>query len=439
MNTQSLELTQATLEKLFKEGDCLTFSYADPSNYGYIVEAQYKYQKEHHAKDTWVVYDVAKLSLQRPFAPFCFFSNGVLIHRFSVKAQVRMMLEQISKTLLMHGYKVKKIYGPLQDMEVFDYGTFLDKISKYAAELYPAPKSIHIVSLPEKEEFIENCFSKGQILLTASRYEKIDAEYRKCLALFDDGALYVSSAYQIGNLINDPGVVYAAIKAHSTQNLILERRYVPQDYLDALYEKAKSFDWYLPEDKLPQDLKNKDTLFKEDEQTVKNLCSNRKCVSIVNPPHVFGQMKVTHDEFVLFGDGKLLIKDDLTNVAEKHLVESLTASFPNLKFDIEHVSKKIIDATYAYVAKKQKTAADIYIEILKQKARFLKKELQIPHHEALEICAKMVGFKNFKQALQISEKNARYAIEQEKYFKAKSEQIGKNYTQMQYEYYKKSL
>lgn len=121
------------------------------------------------------------------------------------------------------------------------------------------------------------------------------------------------------------------------------------------------------------------------------------------------------------------------------MVESLTASFPNLKFDIEHVSKKIIDATYAYVAKKQKTAADIYIEILKQKARFLKKELQIPHHEALEIAAKMVGFKNFKQALQISEKNARYAIEQEKYFKAKSEQIGKNYTQMQYEYYKKSL
>ena len=439
MNTQSLQLTQATLEKLFQEGDCLTFSYKDPLNWDYIQEAQLQYRKEHNMQYGWIVYDVAKLCLQRPFTPFHFFSNGFLIHRFSLKEPVSHILEQISKTLAMHGYEIKQVFGPQNDMEVFDYGTFLDKISKYAAELYPAKKSVHIVSLPEKKEFIENCFSKGQVLLTASHDEKVNPEYRKCLALFNDGALYVSSAYAIDNMIHDPETVYAAIKAHRAQNLILARKYVPQNYLDALYEKAKSYDWYLPEDKVPQELKHKKAITPQDLQSIEYLCQNRKCISIVNPPHVKGQYKVTRDMFVLFDDGKLIINADYTALTPKDLINSLSASFPKLKFDIKEASASFIDSVYSYLSKTQKTPEQIFIEILKQKARFLKKELQIPHHEALEITAKMIGFKDFRQATQITEQNALYAIDNEKYFKAKYAQIGKNYTMIQYEGYKKSL
>ena len=433
MNTQSLDLNQTTLEKLFQEGDCLTFSYTDSVNFDYIIEAQRKYQKEHNTQDSWVIFDVAKLCLQRPFSPFHFFSNGVLIHRFSSKEPVSDMLAQIGKTLMMHGYKIKQVFGPQSDMEVFDYGTFLDKISKYATEVYPAQKSIHIVSLPEKKEFVENCFSKGQVLLTASDAEKINPEYRKCLALFNDGAVYVSSAYKISNLINDPSVVYAAIKAHRTQNLILERRYIPQDYLDALYEKAKSYGWYLSEDKTPQELKNKKAIKPQDLKDIESLCQNRKCISIVNPPHVEGYYKIRRDMFVLFDDGKLIINADYRALKQEDLISSLSASFPKLKFDIKEASASFIDSVYAYLSKTQKTPEQIFIEILKQKARFLKKELQIPHHEALEICAKMIGFKDFKQALQITEQNALYAIDQEKYFKEKYAKIGKNYTMIQYE------
>jgi len=436
-NTQSLSLNEATLEKLFQEGVCLTFSYKDPLNFHYIEEAQRQYRKEHKTQNSWVVFDVAKLCLQRPFAPFHFFSNGVLIHRFSLKEPVALILEQISKTLSMHGYRIKEIYGPQKDMEVFDYGTFLDKISKHAAEIYPAKKSIHIVSLPEKKEFVENCFSKNQVLLTAAQQEKITPEYRKCLALFDDGALYVSNAYGVGNLIHDPAVVYEAVSAHRTQYLILERRYVPQDYLDALYEKAKSFSWYLPENEAPQNLKPQTTISPQDLQNIRALCQNRKCISIVNPPHVDGQYKPTRDMFVLFDDGKLIVNADLTVLPQKYLIESLSASFPSLKFDVESASGAYIDSIYAYLFQTQKSAKQIYVEILKQKARFLKKELQIPHHEALEITAKMVGFKSFKEALNISEQNALYAIDQEKHFKAKSLEIGKNYTMIQYEGYMK--
>lgn len=439
MNTQSLDLNQATLEKLFQEGDCLTFSYRDSVNFDYVIEAQRKYQKEHNVPDSWVVFDVAKLCLLRPFPPFHFFSNGVLIHRFSLKEPVSDMLVQIGKTLALHGYEIKKAFGPQNDMEVFEYGTFLDKISKYAAELYPAQKSIHIVSLPEKKEFVENCFSKGQVLLTASSDEKINPEYRKCLALFNDGALYVSSAYKISNLINDPGFVYAGIDAHRTQNLILKPRYVPQDYLDALFDKAKSYSWYLSEDKVSNDLKNRKAITPQDLKDIESLCQNRKCISIVNPPHVDGQHKVTRDMFVLFDDGKLIINADFKAMAQKDLISSLSASFPELKFDIKGASASFIDSVYAYLSKTQKTPEQIFIEILKQKARFLKKELQIPHHEALEICAKMIGFKDFKQALQITEQNALYAIDQEKYFKSKYAQIGKNYTLIQYNDYMRRL
>lgn len=434
-STQSLSLNQATLEKLFQEGDCLTFSYKDPLNFHYIEEAKLQYQKQHKTQNSWVSYNIAKLCLQRPFAPFHFFSNGILIHRFSLKEPVMLILEQISKVLAMHGCQIKKVYGPQNDIQVFDYGTFLDQISKRAAEIYPAQKSIHIVSLPEKKEFIENCFSKNQVLLTASNHEKIDPAYRRVVALFDDGALYVSSAYAIGNLIYDPAVVYKAISAHHAPYLILERRYVPQDYLDELYERAKSFDWYLPENEAPQNFKPQTTISPQNLQTIQALCQNRKCISIVNPPHVDGQLKTTRDAFVLFDDGKLLIKSDLTDVVQKHLIESLSASFPKLEFDIESASASYIDSIYLYLSQTQKTAKQIFLEILKQKARFLKKELQIPHHEALEITAQMVGFKSFKEALNISEQNALYAIDQEKHFKAKSLKIGKNYTMMQYEDY----
>ena len=65
--------------------------------------------------------------------------------------------------------------------------------------------------------------------------------------------------------------------------------------------------------------------------------------------------------------------------------------------------------------------------------------LQITHHEALEIAAQMVGFKNFKDALLITEQNARYAIQKEQQSKALALKSGNNYVMKQYQYWKKKL
>lgn len=89
-------------------------------------------------------------------------------------------------------------------------------------------------------------------------------------------------------------------------------------------------------------------------------------------------------------------------------------AYPGLEIKIEKVPSFYIPEIYKCLPKYQKGAAEIYLEMLKQKARALKKMLNIPHHEALEICAKMCGWKNWKAAVHVSEAQARSAVSGEK-------------------------
>ena len=102
---------------------------------------------------------------------------------------------------------------------------------------------------------------------------------------------------------------------------------------------------------------------------------------------------------------------------------------------MEYVPSDYIEFIYREIAKKQKTARMIYIEIIKQKARHLKKELNITHHEALELSAKIVGFKNFKKALEITEQNARYAVARDQEEKLIALKDGDDYVMRQYKDY----
>ena len=441
MNTQSLDLTHETLEKLFQDGVCLTFNPAGPTYWDNILQKEREYKKKHKVRYVWVVPKVTTLGLEHYNVPFHFFSSGVLIHAFNPAKDYSVKLKKIEKALSLHGYKITNIYGPQAQFDVFEYSQFLQKISKYGYEQYPYEKNFEIISLPDKQSFVKSCFANNNILLTASKYEQIDPTCRQYLALFENGMFFVSTNYKGGNAINDPSSVYD-FSLQYNQYVYLKRQYVPQDYIDALYIKAKSFDWYISEEEATENLPLKNNLTVEEKRRmndyIEKLLENRRCISVTLPPSTapyIGHMEPRHDWYVLFSDGKLILSKDRNEFMNNAQIETLKLSYPNLDFDIEYVPEHYIDFIYREVAKMQKTARDIYVEVLKQKAKHLKKVLKIAHHEALEISAKIVGFKSFKEALKMTEQNARYAISKDQEAKSEALKRGKDYVLLQYHKY----
>ena len=436
MKTLSLDLTEQTLEKLFKEGVCLTFSYNHvPNQLNYEMNLKHELKHEKHLKNAWVISKVATLSFDSYSTPFHFFSNGVLIHNFDPTKDNSLKFKRTELMLSLHGHRIKEIYGPQTQFEFFAYDKFLRRISDYAVLKYLPETHLNAVEIPDKKTFVQNCFAKGQILLTSSKDSGINPMVRDYIALFDDGSFYVSQDYSSQNPINDPSIPSYFQKEYP-DFYFLKRRYVPQDYLAALDEKAKSFDWYLPA-KEAVDLKTpkrefSESALKEVSEYMKTLLNGRKCISVINPKIKDGDYIPEHDTYVLFDDGELVISDALEELTALYLIKSITHSFPEMVPHTSYVPPYYIDFIYREVAKTQKTARQIYLEMLKQKAKHLKKMLQIAHHEALEIAAKMVGFKSFKEALDITEQNARYAISKEQASKAKALKGGKDYVMEQY-------
>ncbi len=445
MKTLPLDLNQETLERLFQEGVCLTFQPFGQDYWKSILDKEYQYRLKNNLKQTWIVQKYNPLSLEQYNIPFHFFSNGVLIHAFNPAKDNSLRLTKIKRALEFHGYKIKKIFGPQIQFDLFAYNEFLQKISKYAYTQYTPEQNFEIVPLPDKETFLKNCFKNNNILLTASKYEKINPSCRQYLALFENGMFFVSTNYKGGNAINDPSVIYDFSMKYN-QYVYLRRLYVPQDYIRALYQKAQKFDWYISPKDASQNLPPQHNLTSEEivlmQDYILNLLTGRKCISVTLPPSTepyINHVEARHDWYVLFDDGKLILSKDRHEITNNAQIKTLQLSYPNLTFNIEYVPEYYIPAIYEEVAKTQKTARQIYIEILKQKAKYLKKMLQITHHEALEIAAQMVGFKNFKDALLITEQNARYAIQKEQQNKALALKSGKDYVMKQYQYWKKKL
>ncbi|MBO4285134.1 MAG: hypothetical protein J5895_02760 [Alphaproteobacteria bacterium] len=436
MKTLSLDLTPVMLEKLFQDGTCLTFSYDYvPPQLNYEMNLKYEFKHKNHLKNAWVVSKVATLSFDSYPAPFQFFSNGVLIHNFDPTKDNSIQFKRIERMLSLHGYQIKEVYGPQTQFEFFAYDKFLRQISEYAVLKYSPESHLEAVKIPDKKTFVQSCFAKGQVLLTSSKTSKIDPFVRDYIALFDDGSFYVSEDYSNLNPINDPSIP-SHFRREYPDFYFLKRRYVPQDYLAALDEKAKSFDWYLPVQKAV-DLKTpkrefSETALKDVTEYMKTLFNGRKCISVTNPKIKDGDYIPEHDTYVLFDDGKLVISNALEELTAIYLIKSIMNSFPKMVPHTSYVPPYYIDFIYRELEKTQKTAREIYIEMLKQKAKHLKKELEITHHEALEIAAKMVGFKNFKEALKIAERNARYAIEKEQNTKTYALKRGKDYVMDQY-------
>ena len=154
---------------------------------------------------------------------------------------------------------------------------------------------------------------------------------------------------------------------------------------------------------------------------IENLIANRKCVSVTIPVKS-GEISASPDlqKYALFADGKLVYASEVPPT------KRLKEDFPKMDFEEEQVPEYYIENIYKKLLTVQKSANEIFIEMLKQKARKLKKIFNLPHHKALETVANMAGIAKWEKVSELTEQQSRRGIyleqSRKKIFKEKTAQ-----------------
>ena len=409
INTNTTPLTYEIIETLFANGVCLTYNPIEPTAaWQYVKQLQTDFMKQNNGKRCRLISKTAKL-LQRNYHPvFHYFSDGTLIYsRYLENKGAPEMLERIKKMLKIRGYKLSKIYAPQDQMSFFDYTKMLRYITEKSWQCYPYKDDLSVEEFPSKEEFVRECFAGGNILLTACKDENVEPECRNYLALFADGRYFVAEIYQkaIANFAK-----VSRFEDNHGEFLRLQIEYVPQDYIDALYAKAAEYDWYETPEAAAQKQKLSVNELMKMHKYIDELFNNRKCVSVLIP-EIKGMFLPEMERYALFDDGKLLIAQSRKSFDEDTLfMQQMHQAYPDYKFEIEQIPDFYFAEIYRKLPEYQKGTTVIYLEMLKQKARKMKRMLGITHHEALDMVAQIVGWANWKAVKIEDESHARNLI-----------------------------
>lgn len=400
---------------LFKNGVCLTY---DPFGaYGalhYAIELRNEYFRQNGVKRA-LIKSKAELSSGKLCPEFHYFSNGILIHNFDENEQI--MLQRVLTMLKIRNLPIRKIYAVRQIYDYWKTFDYMRHLSERANLLYPYKDDIKIVPFPKREEFLSECFVNGNILLTASKDENVNPNIRGILALFADGRYYVAEEYGgAPRRYNDKNI--KIFKKEHKDYVFLNEVFVPREYITALYKEAEKYDWYISS----EDAKRKNELsepeLRQMNDYIKNLFNGRKCLSVTN----LEDDSVTHfgadpdvDKYALFTDGTLIVGDSRQNVANTYWYDQMCRIYKDLELKIELVPDYYIPAIYAALPQYQRGAGEIYMEMLKEKAKKLKQSLGITHHEALDIAAKTEGWDDFQSVKIEDETHARHLISAERW------------------------
>lgn len=411
---KTFPLNYEIIEQLFKNGVCLSYNPTEPMPaWHYAKELEREYKKQHNVKRCRIVSKTAKLR-QRSYHPrFHYFSDGSLIFsRYLGEKNAPAELERVKAVLQIRGYKINKIYAPQQQTDVFGYDKMLRYISEQACMRYPYTEDLEAAPFPDKEEFIKECFYEDNVLLTACKAENINVECRDYLALFADGRFFVSDIYQKVKTSNFGKITLFELE--NEEYLRMELEYVPQDYIDALYAKAAEYDWYESSESAKEKQKLSSGEVLKMQEYIDKLFDGRKCVSLLNPMIKDVFLTPETDKYALFGDGLLIIGKSRTRFGEDSLfIKQMHMAYPDCEFKVEQVPDYYLPEIYRRLPEFQKSAEQTYIEMLKQKARKLKRMLEITHHEALDTAAQMAGWKNWKAVAVEDESHARHLIWQQ--------------------------
>ena len=150
-------------------------------------------------------------------------------------------------------------------------------------------------------------------------------------------------------------------------------------------------------------------------QFIDNLFQKRTCLTVVNPDIGSSFMSPDFQQYAVFSDGLVVAVHN--NEDDKPFIKSLKKYFPDLTFRFEKISKEYLEQLYRRLPEFQKGATTIYVEMLKQKARKLKRMTDLTHIEALDVVADMAGWHNWRSIKIEDEAHARQLIDAEKWRK----------------------
>lgn len=401
MTDTNFNLSPNTINDLFANGKCLTFYFLESSDvFSYAMDKKRKFEKQ-TGKNAIIKSKTSVMPQVNFNKNFHFFSNGVLILATTSKNKI----ENIKRAIKLHGFEIKEICGPKKPIDEIYLDMFLHDIHNEALKRYSHQEDIFIEAIPDIKTFVENLFVPGNECLTASKNEILDPKYRDYMAVFANGRVIVSKEKTNGIFSTSD---YLDFRYDNPDYVALEYEYVPHEYLEAIYQKAKEYDWYISKENM-QKLMPQQNISDEDinkmNAYIDSLLKNRKCIS-VTIPYMGGSLALSPDKekYVLFDDGTLVYAKQSAST------RFLKKCFPDLEIKEDKVPEYYIAQIYKRLLSVQKSANTIFEEMLKQKAKKLKKMIDIPHYQALEIVSKMAGLSCWEQVSKLTEQEARRGV-----------------------------
>lgn len=407
------EQMKQQIEQLFNNGYCLTFN---PMLIKTVWQREHSkvlnFEKANPHQDYVLINKKSPIVLN--FCDFHYFSDGTLIHCLAPSAPYKQeKLENIMRLLSFHGYTVKRILAPFTDDERMDYFSLIYYISRAAEEKYTDFSDLEVAKLPDKETFVSSCFANGNILLNACVSELMHPNFWDVAAIFADGRYILPDKYTKQSDFYGTHLQKRFEAKYRERHVLLTPQYVPQDYFDALYEKAKEFDWYISpenmEKKFPphskQEIENMNAF-------IDDLIKNRKCISVI-PNNGFSFPLPMNFRYALFDDGKLICSKSVSGTKSQTgpLFVELKESFPNMRFEVETVPDYYISEIYRRLIPLGYSACKAYTDILTQRAEDLIKQSHLSKDEAFECVLRAEGWQGKAEfETELTEAHARHLI-----------------------------
>ncbi|MBR2923047.1 MAG: hypothetical protein IKC10_07015 [Alphaproteobacteria bacterium] len=395
-DTIKTSLNHETILRLFKNSVCLTYNPLESmSAFLHVKELE----KEFKSKNIRVRSKTAKLPISKYNPDFHFFSDGTLIHRCDAKKDYK-KLQKIYQLLRANNLTVINEYAPQTQMDYFTYSEMLRFISEQALINYSYKTDLYVEELPSLDSFIEECFANNSILLTASKNDALPAELREYVAFFDNGKVLVSNDYKVEKNKEKSKKIKNILSKYSQEYILCNIEYISQDLINSIYKKAEEFEWFLP----LEDIDKIENINKE----VNSFFKNRHCITVTNPDYKRNEMNPDIAKYAVFSDGLVVSSNN------GEIIKELKNIFPDKELYFMSVSDLCIKQIYNKLPEFQKSASTIYIEMLKQKARKLKRETGEQHSKMLDFVAKQAGWKNWNSIKIDNEPHARILIDEEK-------------------------
>ena len=399
-DTIKTSLDHETILRLFKNSVCLTYNPLEPmSAFLHVKELE----KKSKSKNIRVCSKTAKLPIDKYNPDFHYFSNGTLIHCCDVKKDHK-KLQRIYQLLKTNNLPIKKEYSPQTQMDFFTYSELLRFITEQAMINYSYKTDLYVEELPSISNFIDECFANNNVLLTASKNEIIPIELRNDLAIFAGGKVFVSENCSKQTNKEKSEKIRRLFFEYSDKFVLCSIEYVPQSYIDALYKKAEDFEWFLSLD----DYKKSEYINNQ----INFFFNNRHCLTVTNPNFRNKETNPDVARYAVFSDG--LVVSSVYDENSDLFVKELNKIFPDKNLYFLSVSDECIEQLYKRLPEFQKGASTIYIEMLKQKARKLKRLTGEQHNKMLDMVAREAGWKNWQSLKIENESQARLLIDEEK-------------------------